>query len=272
MREVKIAQNISELRKKKQITQDELARALNVSPQAISKWENATCQPDTLTIPRIADFFNVSIDYLFYGNVEIYDDIYENIKEKFYSFPLGSNESFEEFLNVFEAAHCGIAQKVAHGRDVGPGWQKNSHLSHNCGFSLLNGAGFGAVVTRNFISEINRETIDLARKIFEILSDEDTLLVTTAILSLFDITYAELREKTGLDDERLKKAISNLTEAELVLESKSRHQAIGTTYRIHGIYYNCIFLLLSTMHMQRVSLQGICCWICYGEFPISLDR
>ena len=65
MREINIAQNISDLRKQKGITQEQLALALNISPQAVSKWETNTSQPDTQTLPLIADYFQVSIDYLF---------------------------------------------------------------------------------------------------------------------------------------------------------------------------------------------------------------
>ena len=64
MREITISANIADLRRKKGITQEQLAIALNVSPQAVSKWETNTSQPDMMTLPLIADFFGVSIDYL----------------------------------------------------------------------------------------------------------------------------------------------------------------------------------------------------------------
>ena len=64
MREITISKNITDLRKKKGITQEQLAAALNISPQAVSKWETNTSQPDVQTLPLIADYFDVSIDYL----------------------------------------------------------------------------------------------------------------------------------------------------------------------------------------------------------------
>ena len=39
MKEINLAKNIADLRKKKGVTQEELAHALNISPQAVSKWE-----------------------------------------------------------------------------------------------------------------------------------------------------------------------------------------------------------------------------------------
>ena len=62
MKEINIAKNISELRKQKGITQEQLAIALNISPQAVSKWETNTSQPDTMTLPLIANYFGVSIE------------------------------------------------------------------------------------------------------------------------------------------------------------------------------------------------------------------
>lgn len=59
-----IGQNIANLRKEKGVKQDELARALNISAQAVSKWENGGA-PDIELIPAIADFFGVSTDTLF---------------------------------------------------------------------------------------------------------------------------------------------------------------------------------------------------------------
>lgn len=62
---IKICNNISKYRKENGVTQAELAEYLGVSPQAVSKWEQETSIPDVYLIPRIAFFFNISIDTLF---------------------------------------------------------------------------------------------------------------------------------------------------------------------------------------------------------------
>ena len=59
-----IGVQIAKLRKEKNITQEELAKKLDVSAQAVSKWENGG-SPDLELLPKIADYFGVSIDYLF---------------------------------------------------------------------------------------------------------------------------------------------------------------------------------------------------------------
>jgi transcriptional regulator with XRE-family HTH domain len=59
--------NIGRLRKERSITQEVLAAALEISVQAVSKWETGASLPDIMQLPRIARFFGVSIDYLFYN-------------------------------------------------------------------------------------------------------------------------------------------------------------------------------------------------------------
>jgi transcriptional regulator with XRE-family HTH domain len=59
-----IGQVICSLRKEKGITQEELGKAVGVSMQAVSKWENGGV-PDIELLPAIADHFNITVDTLF---------------------------------------------------------------------------------------------------------------------------------------------------------------------------------------------------------------
>ena len=49
-----IGQTIKQLRRARGVTQEELAGALNVTYQAVSKWENETAQPDIMMMPALA--------------------------------------------------------------------------------------------------------------------------------------------------------------------------------------------------------------------------
>lgn len=55
---------LAELRKKHNLTQQELGEVLNVSYQTISKWENGTTWPDLAMLPHISAYFGVSVDAL----------------------------------------------------------------------------------------------------------------------------------------------------------------------------------------------------------------
>lgn len=57
-------EKIQKLRKETGLSQEELSYQLNVSRQAISKWERDNGYPETEKIVRMSKLFNVSLDYL----------------------------------------------------------------------------------------------------------------------------------------------------------------------------------------------------------------
>lgn len=61
---MKFDENLRNLRKEKDYSQEYLALKLGVTRQTISKWENATAMPDLKKLTEIADFFEVSMDTL----------------------------------------------------------------------------------------------------------------------------------------------------------------------------------------------------------------
>ena len=60
-----IGNQIAFYRKRMNLTQDQLAQQLEVTNQAVSKWETDACCPDIAFLPRLADLFGVTIDALF---------------------------------------------------------------------------------------------------------------------------------------------------------------------------------------------------------------
>ena len=59
-----LGKRIAQLRKSKGLTQDKLAEALGVTPQAVSKWENDQSCPDISTLPKLAEIFGITTDEL----------------------------------------------------------------------------------------------------------------------------------------------------------------------------------------------------------------
>ena len=76
---MQLGRRIKELRKKRNITQQDLAEMLGVSYQAISRWENNITSPDITTLPVLANIFNVTVDYLLDVNIKENTQIIENI-------------------------------------------------------------------------------------------------------------------------------------------------------------------------------------------------
>lgn len=76
-----ISDKIRLLRKNKNITQSQLAEALSVSSQAVSKWENNVSFPDITVLPSIARYFGITMDELFGYRLDVL-----NYKERFIRF------------------------------------------------------------------------------------------------------------------------------------------------------------------------------------------
>ncbi len=62
---LKIADAVRRLRKERKISQEELANALGVTAQAVSKWERNEGYPDITLMPKIAHFFDVSLEEVY---------------------------------------------------------------------------------------------------------------------------------------------------------------------------------------------------------------
>ncbi len=80
-----IGTNIKRLRQNKGITQELLGEALGISSQAVSKWENESALPDILILPKLADYFGISIDELMGYKLNAL-----TYKEQFVKFMLGN--------------------------------------------------------------------------------------------------------------------------------------------------------------------------------------
>ena len=74
---------LRKLRTDNDMTQEEMADLLSVTPQAISRWENSVSVPDTNFLIPIADLFNVSVDFILREpNTSDKTSLVENIKTK----------------------------------------------------------------------------------------------------------------------------------------------------------------------------------------------
>lgn len=269
MKEINIAKNITELRKQKGVTQEQLAIALNISPQAVSKWETNTSQPDTLTLPLIADYFGVSIDYLYYGDDYAYNDIYNKVLDKVAEHPQQSKKSYEDAFKIFGYAHHGVS-RWNNKKNYTFIYDEPLHFSNENGLSLVSGKGYGAILTRDFFENIDRETVDFAQLILPALSDKNNLLVCLAIISMSDISFGEMQEKLGFDEKTLRTSLDALIASKIVIEKQSKHQSLGLTYDINDMYHTCLCILIATIEMQRYSLKGISCCMAFGDYPVKL--
>jgi transcriptional regulator with XRE-family HTH domain len=67
-------ENIKKLRLSRGLNQVEFAKIMGVSKQCVSNWENDNVMPSIEMLCRIADFFNVTTDYILGRNEKVYID------------------------------------------------------------------------------------------------------------------------------------------------------------------------------------------------------
>ena len=63
-----MGKRIRELRKERNITQDEFAKNFNTTQDTVSLWERGLRAPNVEVIYKLSQFFDVSVDYLFGGD------------------------------------------------------------------------------------------------------------------------------------------------------------------------------------------------------------
>ncbi|MBQ3153949.1 MAG: helix-turn-helix transcriptional regulator [Clostridia bacterium] len=116
MANLKIAEVILRERRKRNLTQEELANALTVSPQAVSNWERGG-YPDITLLPRIANYFKITVDELIGNDQATMDEDMVAFGDKFWSTQYSkaeklsfAKEMYTKYPNNFELMyHLGDA-------------------------------------------------------------------------------------------------------------------------------------------------------------------
>lgn len=210
---------LQQLRKERGVTQETLAEHLGVSPQAVSKWENGSF-PDGDLLPRIADFFGVSIDYL-YGRADrarsIEERVFDDIRDK----KLSEDTLFDEIFELAWAAHISAWDGTG-GWEPLPRYEKPqprlaSVISDNAGFSY-----FRMNEDLRFFSVLKNPPDGFAKRLgdaerfaplFAFLGDTANLKILFYMLSLKDgdvVKASVVANRLELPKERVEKAFDYL--------------------------------------------------------------
>lgn len=125
----RLGEFISKKRKELGLTQNQLAQSLNISFQAVSKWENGTAHPDIELLPKLAAKLNTTVDAIlgYSGIVSDYDSRYKN--EDFY-WGLRPNVICYDLMKVLPPI------KPYRVLDIGCGEGKDSVFLAKCGYDV----------------------------------------------------------------------------------------------------------------------------------------
>lgn len=110
-----VGKNIAAMRMHAGMTQQQLAGALNVSHQAVSKWENGAAVPDIQTLLELTQMFGVSMEQLLNGEIAFEEETFEGEAPSNEPFGLGKwirDEIGEDTVNALRSATDNARKKL----------------------------------------------------------------------------------------------------------------------------------------------------------------
>ncbi|MBQ7761884.1 MAG: helix-turn-helix transcriptional regulator [Clostridia bacterium] len=250
---IRINEQIAFLRKQKGLTQENLAQALGVTNQSVSKWEAAQSCPDISLLPEIAQYFGVSIDELLGYKVV---DNHQNIILQLLSSlePLVYGEDFQLTLKLAYILHASLFSKNMSTCNLGFNSSETIEHAANAewGFSCINLPEITTCMRMGsvFFSDnkelnLNNSQIKTICRQLETFSDYKNLKIMVALYELTihsETNYAnipQIVEKSGIPVQIVLKCIEeNLSEYISEL-----YNATEPFYRIDGKYLHFIPLL-----------------------------
>lgn len=200
-----LGERIREFRIQRGMTQEELAKILSISPQAISKWERAESMPDTAVMPSIADALGVSLDRLFEREKFCFDDLAYGISK--YMAPASERDKYLNTRKIASFCEFMIFNRPELAEFRYDEYRSSSCCDSDTGFTFTSNRPELPFFTVFPEPEDGWENVlrpeENYREFFEAMADEDVLKTVFALLGKpfgfsFDETYAA--SEFGLSD------------------------------------------------------------------------
>ena len=244
----KLADNLQLLRKQKGITQEELAEVFGVTSQSISKWELGINCPDITMLPKIADYYRVSIDELVgYKPLSSINSIYIDVKSLIES-------SDNKIDDAYKIARLAVASIYDKGRDqaerllVG---KRDNSLSYGQDSNGVTICSDESVFISSF-TNINDYDITTIRKVANYLNKISDLNTLKVMFGLFNLrvnnkdvnafSISEIEQVTKLDESIIHKVMNNL---DVVMDMEEYKKSGVEKYSLE--HYDQVPLLVSML-------------------------
>lgn len=212
----KLAENLQLLRKQKGKTQEELAEIFGVSSQSISKWELGINCPDIMLLPKLADYYRVSIDELLgYKPMSSINSIYIDIKSLIES----SDNKIDDAYKIARLAVASIhdkERKQAERLLVGKRDYSLAYGQEKIGLTICSDE---SVFISSFV-DLREYDITTIRKVANYLNKISDLNTLKVIFGLFNLhiknkdvnsfSINEIIEETNLDEYTVNKVLNNI--------------------------------------------------------------
>lgn len=233
-----IGQIIRKLRKERNFTQEELAEQLNVSAQAVSKWENGTSLPDISQVVPIASVFGVTADVLFgIEGTNAAEEAYKIVQEAQETEQYGN---LETYLAAYDRMLEGLKK-----------YPNNLILLNNCvGFGLSlclpeNGWLYAEERAGEIADETERQAkliVSYSKNVSDIMRAHQVLLFLYSSRGEFDKASAEAENFPVRTDFTLHSNMARVDESKGDWESVMKHLGIDNSYLIQALEDNLVRL------------------------------
>lgn len=258
-----IGTNIAKFRKEKKITQEQLASFVNVSAQAVSKWENGG-MPDCELLPKIADCLQVSIDALFSRKFEDNISIKQELAKRIVELPVAERfNEVMEYLWVLQLALAGNNGHFSDGnykktiKETGDEYRHSQNIFDEgiIMMSLKEKLQYFLCMPEpddGWLKNLNN--IDDYCKLFAFLGEKDFLNAAILLESiepyLFNISL--LKSNLNITEERAQEIISKLKEYKFITEASiETENGKEKVYHIHSNPALVAVLALATELMKK---------------------
>jgi len=171
---MKFGDNLKQIRKSKNISQEDLAERLGVSRQSVSKWETGENYPSMFNIMCLCDIFKCKINNLVHESMPEFNSLDEEIKMSVVKFKENEQKKMKGFTKALY-----IVSKIAKAFSV-----------IGIVFSLLFVIG-GAIVVPNTNIDLNNNTIKVFDKKANIELTNSKLVIDGDVVSKHDIETAD---------------------------------------------------------------------------------
>lgn len=252
----RLNEQIAFLRKQRKLTQEELAQAIGVSNQAVSKWESAQCCPDLQLLPLIASFFHVSIDELMgYQSAAAPEDLILCLRQTIDSLPEG--EDFRCAFSAAAALHTILLSKYMTRESNGnPGWDTDDVIKHAAnaewGYSCCSVPEITTTMRHGSVFFSNNQNLHLhnaqIRRITTLLESFCDYQSFRTAVALYQLTVSSETTFATVSQicqqcELSEAAVENSLTRHLMPYLSEKEEKGQTSYRFDGMYMNLIPIL-----------------------------
>lgn len=202
-----IGQRIAEFRKSRKLTQEQLGGKLGVSAQAVSKWEKGESLPDICLLPDISKELGLSIDALLsIPATDSQNRLLERLSDSMIKWDL-------DFMwNVWRTMFTGPAsnQHGVYSEGI------NSVIT-NEKIAIMDGLGFGAIFTEDYLSKLKEIDIDEFVKLIALIGDRDSIEILINLHPMKRISQEELEKTLNIPANELENKLFKLMSYRFVM-------------------------------------------------------